>query len=275
MIFTNILLIIDYVAFFLFLAYLLAIMPRMFKRPSNKAFRGYYYAHRGFYNNETQAPENSMKAFELAVKKGYGIELDVQLSKDRVPVVFHDDSLFRSCKVKGEVKDYMYQELMQFSLFDSKEKIPRFEQVLSLVNGKVPLIVEIKCDDSKVNICQIVYDLLKEYQGVYCVESFNPFVVHWFKKHAKGILRGQLSSNYAMIGNTHFLQKCVGYLLFNFWGKPDFIAYDCYYVNTISRSICRNLYRSLSVAWTITSQKQLDGLKDKYDLFIFEDFEPM
>ncbi len=274
MIFTNILLIIDYVVLFLAFLYLLAIMPRMLNRPSNQAFRGYYYAHRGFHNNRTQAPENSMKAFEFAVKKGYGIELDVQLSKDFVPVVFHDDSLYRSCKVKGDVKDYTYQELMEFSLFESNEKIPRLDQVLSLVDGKVPLIVEIKCNDSKVKVCSIVYDLLKVYKGIYCVESFNPFAVHWFKKHAKGILRGQLSSNYAMVGDTHFLQKCVGYLLFNFWGKPDFIAYDHYYVNTISRRICKHLYRSLSVAWTITSQKQLDVLKNDYDLFIFEDFEP-
>lgn len=262
--------------FFLILLflYLLAIMPRMINRPSDKAFRGYYYAHRGFFDNRTNAPENSMKAFELAVKKGYGIELDVQLTKDLVPVIFHDDFLYRGVKKKGEIKDYTYQELMEFSLFESKEKIPKLEEVLYLVDGKVPLIIEMKCEDRKAEVCKIAYELLINYKGVYCVESFNPYAVRWFKKHAPNILRGQLSSNYAMAGDKRCLQVCVGYLLFNFWGKPDFIAYDRYYVNTMSRRICKNLYKSLSVAWTITSQKQMDKLKEDYDIFIFEGFNP-
>ncbi|MFA9464919.1 MAG: glycerophosphodiester phosphodiesterase family protein [Velocimicrobium sp.] len=254
--------------------YLIAIMPRILNRPSYKVLYGYYYAHRGLYDNQKNAPENSMRAFELAIEKGYGIELDVQITKDFVPVVFHDTDLYRSCKIEGRLDDYTFEELMQVSLFKSNEKIPKFEQVLSFVDGRVPLIVEIKSEDSKKLGCQLVYELLKNYKGVYCVESFNPFVIHWFKKNASKVLRGQLSSNYAMAGDKHFLKKCVGYLVFNFLTKPDFIAYDRYYVNTLSRKICKSLYQCLSVAWTITSQEQLDDHKKAYDIFIFEGFEP-
>ena len=76
----------------LLVAYLIAIMPRMMGRPDYTPLMGHYYAHRGLHDNETDAPENSMAAFRKAVDAGYGIELDVQLTKDRIPVVFHDES---------------------------------------------------------------------------------------------------------------------------------------------------------------------------------------
>ena len=72
-------------------------MPRMMGRPDYAPLMGHYYAHRGLHDNETDAPENSMAAFRKAVDTGYGIELDVQLTKDRIPVVFHDESLKRVC----------------------------------------------------------------------------------------------------------------------------------------------------------------------------------
>ena len=122
--------------------YLLAIMPRMAHRPDRQPFLGVYYAHRGLHDNGGDAPENSMRAFEKAVEAGYGIELDVQLSKDRVPVVFHDFTLERVCGIKGKVYDYTYEELQEFRLCRSEERIPRFEDFLEMVGGRVPLIVE-------------------------------------------------------------------------------------------------------------------------------------
>ena len=88
------------------IVYLAAIMPRIFKRPDYSSLKGYYYAHRGLHDNNSDAPENSMAAFRKAVDAGYGIELDVQLTKDRIPVIFHDDTLKRVCGVDGYVKDY-------------------------------------------------------------------------------------------------------------------------------------------------------------------------
>lgn len=259
---------------FIILLYLLAIMPRMIKRPSFKQFYLHYYAHRGFYDNKTQAAENTMRAFRAAIERGYGIELDVQLTKDNIAVVFHDEKLNRVCGVEGKLKDYTYKELQQFKLYSSSERIPRLKEVLTFVNGQVPLIVEIKCEDGNTLVCKYAYELLKDYKGVYCVESFHPFVLFWFRRNANNIIRGQLASNFFMAGDNRLIMKCLGDLIFNFFGKPDFIAYDCLYVNSFSRQICRRLYKSPAAAWTVSSQKQLNKVRREYDLFIFEGFKP-
>lgn len=110
--------------------YLLMIMPRMLHRPDKTPFEGVLYAHRGLHDNTSDAPENSMAAFRRAVDAGFGIEMDVQLTLDKVPVVFHDFSLKRVCGVDKKVADYTYEELQQFTLFDSNERIPKFADFL-------------------------------------------------------------------------------------------------------------------------------------------------
>lgn len=256
-------------------AYLIAIMPRMVGRPDYTPLMDHYYAHRGLHDNKTDAPENSMKAFRKAVDAGYGIELDVQLTKDRIPVVFHDESLKRVCGVDGNVRDYTYEELQQFSLCGSKERIPLFSEFLKLVDGKVPLIIEIKIHEDYKTVCQTADELIRGYKGDYCIESFNPLAVKWYKEHRPQVIRGQLSSRLAPKGEREpFLYFMSHYLLFNCVAKPDFIAYDHLHKGNISRTICQHLYGALSVAWTIKSQEQLDHSRKQFDLFIFEGFIP-
>ena len=255
--------------------YFVAIMPRILHRPSHKAFMGHYYAHRGLHDNETSAPENSMEAFKKAVEAGYGIELDVQLTKDRVPVVFHDETLERICGVEGKIRDYTFEQLQGFFLCHSREKIPLFSNVLKMVNGKVPLIVEIKVYESPSVVCSVVDKLLSEYKGLYCMESFHPLAVNWYKNHRPNVLRGQLSTNLKKSGKQPKTEeKLVQYLLTNFICKPDFIAYDHLSKYNLSRIFCRYFYRSLSIAWTIKSQAELDASRKDFDLFIFEGFIP-
>lgn len=259
----------------LIVAYLIAIMPRMTGRPDYTPLMDHYYAHRGLHDNKTDAPENSMKAFRKAVDAGYGIELDVQLTKDRIPVVFHDESLKRVCGVDGNVRDYTYEELQQFSLCGSKERIPLFSEFLKLVDGKVPLIIEIKIHEDYKTVCQTADELIRGYKGDYCIESFNPLAVKWYKEHRPQVIRGQLSSRLAPKGEREpFLYFMSHYLLFNCVAKPDFIAYDHLHKGNISRTICQHLYGALSVAWTIKSQEQLDHSRKQFDLFIFEGFIP-
>lgn len=255
--------------------YFLAIMPRMSHWKERKAFPGVYYAHRGLHNNETQAPENSMAAFEKAVQAGYGIELDVQLSKDRVPVVFHDFTLQRICGQEGKVCDYTYEELHEFKLCNSDERIPRFEEVLKLVDGKSPLIVELKVEWTDVSVCPLADALLREYQGLYCIESFNPLALLWYRKHHNDVIRGQLSDGFTKTGEFHgvlylFLQN----LLLNGITKPDFIAYNHKYASSWSRRLCRSLYKNMAAAWTIKSQEDLENARTKFDVFIFDSFIP-
>ena len=95
----------------LVLLYLFLIAPRLWKKPDRTPYMGIHYAHRGLFDNKSEAPENSLAAFRKAVEAGYGIELDVQLSKDKKLVVFHDATLKRMCGEKGNVWDYTLDEL--------------------------------------------------------------------------------------------------------------------------------------------------------------------
>ena len=259
----------------LVILYLLAIMPRMIRKPNKAPFMGVLYAHRGLHDNQTQAPENSMAAFAGAVEAGYGIELDVQLSRDGIPIVFHDNTLNRMCGVEGKPSDYTYEELQAFPLLETQERIPRLQEVLELVGGKVPLIVEFKIEWRDVSVCVAADALLREYQGTYCIESFNPMALLWYRRNNNRIMRGQLSDAFfrekIYAGGLYVILQG---MLLNFMTKPDFIAYNHKHADILSRCICRNLYRNLSVAWTVQSEEELTLARKNFDLFIFDSFLP-
>ena len=237
--------------------YLWALMPRMTGKPDPAPFRTRLFAHRGLYDNRSDAPENSMAAFRKAVEAGYGIELDVQLTGDGVPVIFHDFTLQRVCNAPGLVKDYTYAELRKFRLFDSGEKIPALKDFLRMVDGRVPLIVEYKSEDTDMSVCRRIAPLLKAYKGTYCIESFNPLVLFWYRKHHPEVMRGQLSDGFIHDKKYQTLTKLptvfpLQFLLANFLSKPDFIAYNCLYEGNLSRRLCRNLFKAKAAAWTVT-----------------------
>ncbi len=257
--------------------YFLMIMPRMINRPDFSSFLGWNYAHRGLHDNETDAPENSLKAFELAVENGYGVEYDVQLTKDEIMVVCHDFDLKRICGDDVKIRDLTYEELQKYTILDSDQHIPTFDEVLSVIDGKVPMIIEYKIPGLEPKVCQMANERLNEYEGLYCIESFNPMGVLWYKKNRPQVVRGILSDNYVKEGFREY--PVIGYeilhnLLVNFIIKPDFIAYDAKYADDVSRTLCRKLYKAPSVAWTIKSDEELIKNKDKYDIFIFEGFRP-
>ncbi|MDR7869263.1 MAG: glycerophosphodiester phosphodiesterase family protein [Tissierellaceae bacterium] len=260
--------------------YLILIMPKIINRPDITKFMGRLYAHRGLHQGKS-IPENSLAAFKLAVENNYGIELDVQLSMDGVPVVFHDDNLKRVCGIDRKVKDLNFDELRELTLYDSKEKIPHFQEVLDLVDGKVPLIVEIKssnASDREALSCNTIAPYLDKYNGVYCVESFNPIVVLWYKNNRPSVVRGQLATksiNKKPTFKNRLLNFTLRNLLFNFLAKPDFIAYNHKNSSLVSYNLCRTLYKPLTVAYTIQSQEDLEKNEDKFDLFIFDNFIPL
>ncbi len=260
-------------------AYLLAIRPAAAGRADDTPFKGHFFAHRGLHDNTSDAPENSLKAFDLACEAGYGIELDVQLSRDGVPVVFHDDTLDRVCGIRGRVADYTFEELHAMPLCGSGETIPSFREVLDLVDGRVPLIVEYKSEDCDMTVCEITDPLLQAYRGSYCIESFNPLVLLWYRRHRNDVVRGQLSDGYTRIPSYRHSVKlpmyaAFEYLLFNCVTAPDFIAYNDEYKGNLSRRLCRKLYGSRAVVWTIRSQRQLDDSRGDFDEYIFEGFLP-
>lgn len=262
------------------LLYFWLIMPRIVARPDMSAFKNQYFAHRGLYDREKSVPENSLKAFRRAVNRGYGIELDVQLSKDGIPVVFHDFTLDRVCGVKGRVAEFTCEELQQFSLWGTEERIPKFEDVLKLVNGKVPLIVELKIESTNVAVCPLADRLLSEYRGAYCIESFNPFGLAWYRCNRGRVPRGQLSDAFLkeeyrnVRGLDRFLYFILQNLLTNFLSRPDFIAYHHPYAGKFSFKLCRKLFRAVTAAWTIRSEEELSSSRKDFDIYIFECFIP-
>lgn len=276
--------------------YLISIKPRILGRPDYRPFFGHMYAHRGLHNmnpaiqkmkhisrsfgqqtdpdpDQERLPENSYAAIKRAADLGYGIEFDVHLTKDDIPVVFHDDTLNRMCGIRGNLRDYTYEELQQFSLLGTKERIPAFADILKAVDGRVPLIIEYKVEKNADKLCSICDRILSDYKGLYCIESFHPLAVRWYKIHRPNIVRGQLSEDFTRqkLNIPYFL---LSHLIGNCYASPDFIAYNCKHRNELSRNICRKLYRSLSVAWTVRSQEELDKVSRSFDLFIFEDFVP-
>ena len=255
--------------------YLLAVMPRVVNRPDTGLFRKKYFAHRGLHDNAGDAPENSMAAFRKAVDAGYGMELDVHVTKDGVPVIFHDSGLERMCHADGEITDYTYEELEKFTLGNSREHIPRLEDLLLMVQGRVPLIVEIKADKADAACCAVIDRMLSAYDGEYCIESFNPMVLLWYRRYHNDVVRGQLSSNFRRDGeHNNLFYFMLSHLLFNFLTKPDFIAYNHKYAEEPGRKMCRKLYRNPAAAWTIRSQEELEALRGEFDVFIFENFTP-
>jgi glycerophosphoryl diester phosphodiesterase len=158
-------------------------------------------AHRGYHDKAAGRPENSMEAFRAAIEHGYGIELDLQLSQDGVAMVFHDYELSRLTDEKGPVALRSAAELTQIPLRHGQEPIPTLEQVLDLVAGRVPLLIETKDQDGALGqnvgpLEKATTDLLTQYQGDVAVMSFNPHSVAAKRDTAPQIPRGIVTSSY-------------------------------------------------------------------------------
>ena len=256
--------------------YLFASAPGIHKKTKWQHLTGWDYAHRGLYDNEHGIPENSMAAFRRAVDKGYGIELDVHLTADNQLVVFHDDTLTRMCGMNKKISSFLYSDLMQLRLLGTEEGIPLFKDVLELIDGKVPLIIELKVDGSNQNLlCPLVWQLLSRYKGDYCIESFRPFVLQWFKRHEPQVVRGQLSCNFFK-ENPHcdIVLFLMSNMMTNFFTHPDFIAYKYLDLDNPAVIYNRKLFHIMTVVWTIPGKPTYDRFKNKVDVMIFEGFEP-
>ena len=146
------------------------------------------YAHRGLHTKDRLVPENSLAAFRRAAERGYGIELDVQLSRDGKVVVFHDDTLDRVTGVVGRVDSYDWEDLRKMHLCGTDETIPLFTEVLANIKGAGPLIVELKTGHRNIELCEKTLAILRTFDQDFCIESFNPFIVSWFRKNAPDIV---------------------------------------------------------------------------------------
>ena len=258
------------------LFWLWAIAPRIINKPDWGNMKNFHYAHRGLHDDVL--PENSMGAFKAAVEKGYGMEFDLQLTKDKKVVVHHDRSLKRVCGVEKSIGELSYDELKEIKLGNSEEVTPLFSDVLKMVDGRVPMVIEIKNYDKISEICSLMWDELKDYEGEYCIVSFHPIIVRWFKKYHPEVVRGQLMTRFTGKEENGYPNAVLAWLATNLFTncltRPDFEAYDHRYRDNMSLKTAKKLYKLQEVNWTVRSIDNFRDLSDEGNLCIFEDFEP-
>lgn len=236
------------------------------------------YAHRGLHSKEKGIPENSLAGFRLAVERGYGAELDVHLSKDGRLVVMHDDSLKRTAGVDRQVLDCTAEELRKLRLEGTQEPIPFLEEVLPVFEGKAPLVVEIKAQNGNHKILtEKVCKLLDEFPNLqYCMESFDPRVILWLRKHRPEIIRGQLSCKIVnhYEGNTNLITWLMTHLFFNFLTVPHFVAYCFEERKNLAFRVCKKIWKVQEFSWTIRNAENAKIALEEGAAIIFENFYP-
>ena len=224
------------------------------------------YNHRGFYDNQTIV-ENTLEAFNKSIDCNFGFELDVQLTKDNKIVVFHDFDLKRMCNIDKKITEMTYAELNQLSLLNTNQKIPLFEDVLKMNNGRSNIYVEIKNFSMHFQtLVDETVNLLNKYPGNYFIASFNVAAIIYTRFKHKEQIRCVIAQR--MPGSGYFLEA----MFLNFFAKPDIISYQYNKANW-SLKLNKKLNRTLA-GWPIGSQDELDKYKYFYNLYVIEHFMP-
>lgn len=252
--------------------------PEQLKSKTPQWLRTTAFAHRGLFNpkDQNQNPENSLVAFQRAVDLGYGIELDVHLTSDGEVVVFHDETLERMTKLVGAVRSKSVLELTQTQLLGSDQKIPTLASVLDLVQGKVPMLIEVKNNGHKVGpLEKKVGELLANYQGLYTIQSFNPFTLVYFAKHYPSMVRGLLTYDFPDHNKLNIFQLLLlKKMLLLPLCKPNYIGYE---VNALLKPWPLLLKRVRSqmplLAWTIRTENEFKIASKIADQVIFEEWD--
>lgn len=248
------------------------------KKPGFYGLGHDHYAHRGLHAVEHGLPENSLRAFRLAADAGFGAELDVRLSKDGRLVIMHDDNLQRICGIDRNVSDMTAEELGECRLSGTDERIPFLEEVLPIFTGRKPLVIELKTvGNNGARLANKVCILLRSYPNLkFCIESFDPRVLIWLRKHQPQIIRGQLSCDFSKepVDLPRILKFLLKNLMLNFCTRPHFIAYRLEDRNTLSFRLCRKLWGVQEFNWTIREQADAQQAIQDGRFIIFEGFLP-
>lgn len=250
------------------------ILPRI-RNAADRELISVHYAHRGLHGKNV--PENSLAAFSLARNAGYGIELDVRLSRDRHVMVFHDDTLKRMCGVDRRVEELTCAELQSLKLAGSDQTIPTLAQVLSLIGGRVPLLIELKGsgrDESP--LCKRVSGLLDDYAGAFAIESFNPMILSWFRNYRPRFARGILVTRTKPAeGRGRLVSFALTHMLFNVIARPDFIAVDQKRRSALSVFLCTRVFQAAGFVWTVRTPEVFHACCKAGMFCIFEKIQPV
>jgi len=222
------------------------------------------FAHRGLHGGHRI--ENSPGAIAAAVAEGFGVELDVQLSRDGAAMVFHDYELDRLTAERGPVAGRSAEELEAIGLPGGNEAILRLTRALDLIGGRVPLLVEVKSRHrNSARLCSAVADSLTGYDGPVGVMSFNPEVGRWFARHSPSRLRGLVVTESGKRGLRGRIERRLA-----LWrSRADFLAYDVR--DLPSRFAAAARARGLPVyTWTVRSESDRLRAAAGADQIIFE-----
>lgn len=248
--------------------YLLFLVRPRARAPKNSSLLR-DYAHRGLHGGEI--PENSLTAFEKACEAGCGIELDVQLSRDGTVMVFHDYTLARMTGREGKLKELDAAELQSLSLNGTTETIPTFAEVLALVDGRVPLLVELKGENLDTSLCEKVASHLAAYKGPYCLESFNPLLIGKMGKYLPEAYRGLLYTNVCRDKKKYTpLNLIITAMLLNGVAKPHFIACNYEDRNALPVRLTTQLYSAPRFVWTVRDTEEFARAHELGEHAIFE-----
>ena len=257
--------------------WLFSMIPSLRKRPEMKELRKFDYAHRGLHDRANGIPENSLAAFARAADMGYGMELDLHRTLDGKLVVMHDDSLKRTCGADLMVHEKTLEELKEYRLEETRERIPTFGEVLALVNGRTPLVIELKTVKGDYReLCAAVCRELEGYQGCYCIESFDPRVLWWLRRNRPDMVRGQLTEHFRRHGTM--VNPIGDFLMHNLFvnvlSRPDFIAYQHLDRKSLSLRLCRKLYGVAEFNWTVRDRLTHKKIREDGGIVIFENYLP-
>lgn len=240
------------------------------KRRRAEPWRGTAFAHRGLHGPD--CPENSLPAFERACAAGYGIELDVQMTRDGHPVVFHDDDAARMTGHRGLIREMTLAQMRALRLSGGSARIPTLEETLDAVAGRGPLLVEIKDAPDIRALTERTVELLRKYDGKFAVQSFNPLCLYWLRRLAPEMLRGYLIQGYRAHRKSQSppVAFFASSLLANVIARPDFIAHHRLMRRNPSLWLCRDVFRTPTAQWTIVARDEMEKVARQRKMPIFE-----
>ena len=231
-------------------------------------------SHRGLHDLAGRVPENSLAAIEASCLAGLPMEIDIRLLGDGTVVVFHDKDLKRLTNDSRRLSSIGKQDLKNLRLAGSGEIIPTLADVLDLINGRVPVLIEIKNEHHHAGpLEQALYEQIRDYQGDHAVISFNPISLAWFARRHPQILRGQTSSHLPYLRLNYLAPVHAGlkHLAFNRLSRPDFVLYHHRGLTMRAPRRVRRFGMKV-VAFTIKSEAQRVEAMKHADNVIFEGF---
>ena len=262
----------------LIVIYIFLTLPRVFDS-ANMDLLATDYAHRGLHDESI--PENSLAAYSNAIDNGYGIEIDVQLSSDGEIFVFHDSTATRMCGVDKKISEMTADEIKSLRLLNTDEHIPTLAEVLTLVDAKVPLLIEVKYYAQTKKLCELLAEALDVYYGSFAIQSFDPRILRYFKKYRPRFARGQLvakkpkrNEKKEVDSQNPIITFLLNHLLLNVLSRPDFISIQNNHTRELGFVLATEIFKAKAFIWTVRTKKQYNFFKRQGYFCIFENIRP-